>query len=350
MKVKEIIATPRKERGLVDDTIDLLKRGWDTAMGNVEEVEYTGRTVLQYPAQRAAAKDAVSHVLTDLYKNGLLFTAYDYTKRASGELKSFRVSKKRVTGSIQSDAIKNTVTTILMPRSLSDVDQVSQKYADVKDNLALEAFKNGGAEGAISQVASQMVGSAIESVVGGFFANHAEQMYTATRATYQGADKRSKVFTWNLVPKNNDDLIAINLIAKVFKTLSYGKISNSKKLKEEVAAFKEAYAAALRGNRKSEEEVETLLGKAADFVTNLQTISNPTVWMVQNFYATTEEANIDNEDIFGPACITGIRFDKAPDGHFNGLAKYPNISGSYVLEVTMQEIIPLDRGSLGVQL
>jgi hypothetical protein len=52
------------------------------------------------------------------------------------------------------------------------------------------------------------------------------------------------------------------------------------------------------------------------------------------------------EDIFGPCQIQSIRFDKTPNGHFNGLAIAPNLPSTFTLEITMREILTLNRGNV----
>ena len=48
----------------------------------------------QYPAERSAGNDAAGDLrVHDLYKNGLLFTAYDMSSRTSPDLRNMRQSQ-----------------------------------------------------------------------------------------------------------------------------------------------------------------------------------------------------------------------------------------------------------------
>ncbi|CAH1068985.1 Tail-tube assembly protein [Acinetobacter phage MD-2021a] len=80
------------------------------------------------------------------------------------------------------------------------------------------------------------------------------------------------------------------------------------------------------------------------FLSNVITVSNPTVWFIQNFGTQSKYDGL--ADIFGPAQIQSIRFDKAPDGNFNGLAIAPNMPSTFVLEVTFREILTQNRASI----
>lgn len=345
MKVREITPEPT----FIDKITDALGFSGDKTKGsNAKKDEPTpASTILQYPAQRSAGRSGPNDYL---YQNGLLFMAYDLSKRSSSNIKSFRNSKKsQIVGKLDAGVLKSTKATILMPRSISEVDAVSHKLGDVKDSVIGKASRGGGGAGsAISNIMSDALWKMIDNTVGGaVFADNAEQMYTATRATYQGAEKRTKVFSWNLVPKNVDDLKQIHAIYKMFLSYSYGSVGNSAYVEETTRAFHKAYVGLLAGDEAANKSSmdDTLVGNALSFLSNVNVVSNPTVWMVKNFYANDNESKIDLDDFFGPAQIQSIRFDKTPDGHFNGLANFPNISGSYILEVTMQEIVALDNSS-----
>ena len=65
------------------------------------------------------------------------------------------------------------------------------------------------------------------------------------------------------------------------------------------------------------------------------------------FIVQTPSSKFDGKtEIFGPCQIQSIRFDKTPNGNFNGLAIAPNLPSTFTLEITMREIITLNRASL----
>lgn len=91
-------------------------------------------------------------------------------------------------------------------------------------------------------------------------------------------------------------------------------------------------------------EGELVGTEITEFLSNVIVVSNPTVWFIRNFGKTS---SFDGKaDVFGPCQIQSIRFDKAPDGHFTGLAVAPNMPSTFVLEITFREILTLNRGSL----
>ena len=73
-------------------------------------------------------------------------------------------------------------------------------------------------------------------------------------------------------------------------------------------------------------------------------VTNPTVWFVRNFGTTSKFDG--RTEVFGPCQIQSIRFDKTPNGNFNGLAVAPNMPSTFTLEITMREILTLNRASL----
>ena len=89
---------------------------------------------------------------------------------------------------------------------------------------------------------------------------------------------------------------------------------------------------------------KTLFEKITASLTNVLVVSNPTIWMVKNFGYTSKFDGLT--DVFGPCQIQSVRFDKTPNGQFNGLAVAPNLPSTFTLEITMREIITLNRSSL----
>ena len=91
-------------------------------------------------------------------------------------------------------------------------------------------------------------------------------------------------------------------------------------------------------------EHKTVMESVTSFLSNVIVVSNPTIWFIQNFGTLTQFDQ--TADLFGPAQIQSIRFDKSPDGNFSGLAIAPNLPSTFILEITFREILTLNRGSL----
>lgn len=311
--------------------------------------------VCQYPAERASGNDATQDLrVHDLYKNGLLFTAYNYDSRTTGDMRNLRAEQnksmtfnpiKSLTNFGRNTTLdKNSVANILLPRSKSDVDSTSHKFNDVGDSLISRG--GGTATGVLSNIASTAVFGALESMTQGLMADNGEQIYNTARSMYAGADNRTKVFTWDLTPRTVQDLIQIIKIYEVFNYYSYGETGNSnfaKNLKSQIDDwYKTTFIDRLTPD--DADKSGTMMENITAFLSNVIVVSNPTVWFIKNFGKTS---SFDGKpDVFGPCQIQSIRFDKSPNGHFNGLAIAPNMPSSFVLEITFREILTLNRGSL----
>lgn len=320
----------------------------------------------QYPDGRASATDHTDDTrIQDLYENGLLFTAIEYKGRTSPELTDMRgqVQKQletkinQATGIINkirgktsknknkiTSAIKNPVAQILLPRSKSDNDIISHKFNDVGESLITRG--NGTATGILSNIASTAVFGAIESATQGIMADNSEQIYNTARSMYAGAENRTKTYTWELTPRTEGDLVQIVRIYELFSFLSYGVTGNStyaKEIKKSIDDwYKNTFITKITPDNAPSQK--TMMESVTSFLSNVIVVSNPTVWFIQNFGTLT---NYDKQaDIFGPAQISNIRFDKSPDGDFGGLAIAPNLPSTFVLEITFREILTLNRSSL----
>lgn len=345
------------------------KLGTIVAAGRSSNHEETQTKVFeaQYPDGRASATDRVDDArVQDLYENGLLFTAVEYKGRTSPELSDMRgqmqkdyddvVNKvkkgketinklrgKKTKNKKMANAIKNPVAQILMPRSKSDTDTISHKFNDAGESVITKG--GGTVSGALSNLASTAVFGAIESATQGIMADHGEQIYNTARSMYAGAENRTKTYTWELTPRNERDLVQIVRINELFSYLSYGVTGNSafaKEIKTKLDDwYKNTFIKSITGEAPTE---KTMMESVTAFLSNVIVVSNPTVWFIQNFGTLT---NYDKQaDVFGPAQISNIRFDKSPDGNFQGLAIAPNLPSTFVLEVTFREILTLNRGSI----
>lgn len=334
-------------------------KGGETVSAGQSKLKSIQKTIsAQYPAERAAGNDNTLDLrVNDLYKNGLLFTAYDYSARTTPDMRSLREQfqkgilkggfnplKKFIAGSYNTDNFDSTpVANLLLPRSKSDVESVSHKFNDVGESLISRG--GGTATGVLSNLASHAVFGALESMTNGVMADAGEQIYTTARSMYAGPDNRTKVFTWEMTPRNVQDLIQIIKIYEVFNYYSYGETGNSamaSELKEQIDTW---YKSTFFKKEAIDSFEGTTAGEAiTSFLSNVIVVSNPTVWFIRNFGQTS---SFDGRaDVFGPCQIQSVRFDKSPDGHFTGLAIAPNLPSTFVLEITFREILTLNRGSL----
>lgn len=344
--------------------------------------ESAGPIILQYPAERDTAVDGNEESVSRLYRNGLVFKAYNYDSRTTPDLTAQRTEEQKTEGTnvsslvsgldnikapkfsqslIQSakasvnrtttpargskrlDGIKKEhVLTILMPRSKSDNDVTSHKFNDVGESLITRG--NGSITGVLSHMASHNVFGAIDSMTQGLMADKNEQIYTTARSMYSGADNRTKTFTWELTPRTAADLENILKIYQLFNFYSYGTVGNSKYAREIKAAIDEWYQRTFikRLTPSDANTSGTIMEGITEFLTNVITVSNPTIWFVNHSTFNTDGFS-NSIELFGPAQIQNIRFDRAPDGQFSGLEIAPNVSSTFVLEITMREILVLNR-------
>lgn len=343
---------------VIDDAVDSVKAGVKTSAGFTAKKENATLTA-QFPAERASGNDANGFYINDLYNNGLLFTAYDYKSRTTSSMRDFRQKHNKPQGfgvsyengsAVFSESKRNTafdreaVANILLPRSQSDVDSVSHKFNEVGESMISRG--GGTVSGALSNMASTAVFGALEGITGGYLADHGEQIYNTARSMYAGADPRQKNFVWHLTPRSIEDLRNILIIYETFVELSYGSsgISGSaKELKAEIDAW---YKNTLLSKTTPDgaDMSGTLFEGITDFLSNVITVSNPTVWMISNFGKRT--AFEGQTDVFGPAQISSVRLDKSPDGKFNGLAISPNLPSTFILEVSFREILTLSRNTV----
>ena len=342
----------------VKELVEDIKRIWNggekTSAGqSTASPKRNGTVTIQYPAERAAGNDSAGDLrVHDLYKNGLLFTAYDMSSRTTPDMRNMRHSQlTRSAASLVNTATggankidKTPIANILLPRSKSDVESTSHKFNDVADSLMTRG--NGSATGVLSNLASTAVFGALESVTHGLMADNNEQLYNTARSMYGGADNRTKVFTWDLTPRTVQDLMAIIQIYEYFNFFSYGETGNSsyaKEIKGQIDEwYKSTFLAPLTpdGANLSGSVMESV----TSFLSNVIVVTNPTVWFIRNFGTTSKFDG--RTEVFGPCQIQSIRFDKTPNGQFNGLAIAPNLPSTFTLEITFREILTLNRASL----
>lgn len=369
---------------LKDDAMSFVKDATTVGAGapSSSQTQSPGPVILQYPAERDSAVDGNEDSVSRLYRNGLVFKAYNYDSRTTPDLTSQRTEEQKsegtglptgtasgpnvqtpkfsqslieaakasvnrttapTKGSKRIDGIKKEhIVTILMPRSKSDNDVTSHKFNDVGESLITRG--NGSITGVLSHMASHNVFGAIDSMTQGLMADKNEQIYTTARSMYSGADNRTKTFTWELTPRTVADLENILKIYQYFNFYSYGSVGNSKYAKEIKAAIDEWYQKTFikRFTPSDANTSGTIMEGITEFLTNVITVSNPTIWFV-NHSTFNADGYSSSIELFGPAQIQNIRFDRAPDGQFSGLDVAPNVSSTFVLEITMREILVLNR-------
>ena len=352
--------------------------------GKTEKNHVPTIVTAQYPANRDQSSDSNNTTINPLYKNGLIFKAYNYTDRtttgmisqrkeqqnlgmlggitqsiakntkygkklAAGVAYANSFNKQQTASAKESKSAKEPICLILMPRSKSDNEVISHKFNDVGES---RWAKGGGSiTGMLSTMASSAVFGGIDSMTQGIMADNGEQIHTTARSMYNGADNRVKTFTWDLTPRTPQDLIAIMTIYQYFSYLSYGITGNSKFAKEIKAAidnwYKNTFLAAL--TPADADRSNTLMEGITEFLSNVIVVTNPTVWFVENFGVQSSYDGV--KKVFGPAQISNIRLDSSPDGEFHGLDIAPNLPSTFVLEITMREILTLSRQTLyGVEL
>ncbi|SCN45889.1 baseplate tail tube cap [Cronobacter phage Pet-CM3-4] len=275
------------------------------------------------------------------------------SSRTTPDLRSMRQSQlsKSASSILNSLGIKNNgqvdkspIANILLPRSKSDVESTSHKFNDVGDSLMTRG--NNSATGVLSNVASTAVFGALDSITQGLMADNNEQIYNTARSMYAGADNRTKVFTWDLTPRSVADLVAIIQIYEYFNYFSYGETGNSTYAKELKGQLDEWYKNTLLSPLTPDgaDLNNTMFENITSFLSNVIVVTNPTVWFIRNFGKTSKFDG--RAEVFGPCQIQSIRFDKTPNGQFNGLAIAPNMPSTFTLEITFREILTLNRASL----
>lgn len=349
----------------------------DNFMANVGNVISAGQSqksketrtkimTAQYPAERSASVDTTDGVeVGQTYQNGLLFTAYEYSSRTTPDLRSMRSKVQKdykilqhvqkalsaitsVSGTSSdkvNEATKNPIANLLLPRSKSDTDITSHKFNDVGESILTKG--NNTATGVLSNMASTAVFGMIESMAPGIIADYGEQIYNTSRSMYAGPENRTKTYTWELTPRTPEDLTQILKIYEIFNFLSYGMHGNSALAKELKDGIDNRYKKSIINpiNEATGANIKaTTMESVTSFLANVIVVSNPTVWFIQNFGTQSKFDGL--ADIFGPAQIQNIRFDKTSDGNFNGLAVAPNMPSTFILEITMREILTLSRASL----
>lgn len=300
---------------------------------------------LQYPVNRLNLYEELFYSVDlrdSIYKDNTIFTAYNMTSRTHSSLSSnlFDIALGRDNYGLNSETIAN----IMMPRSNSDVDEFAHEFQTSEASLMSRG--NQSVANAIGSGLSTMVAGVFDNITKGFFADHGESIGTPTRSVYKGAEHRTKTYSWRLTPRNDNDLIALLQIMRTFAVLSYGIGHSSNQINNYVdmaiGAIRDHWGLDRGGVR----DDTTLTSEAIlNTFKYVKVMSNPTLWYIRNY--NHQSVGMPDYSMFGPANITNIKIDKAPDGHFQGLAKYPNISATYDIEITFREALSHTRETIG---
>lgn len=324
-------------RGSIDNIINLKLHKPNGSVGN--------RAVLQYPYNRLNLYEQLAYdsMLDSMYKDNMIFTAYDLNGRKRTELAGILGSIMGGKDNYGMTNSNNMVANIMMPRSDTDIDHHKHEFVTSEESLMSRG--NGSFGNAVGSGMATMVSGVFDNISKGFFADHGEAIGTPTRATYKGADHRTKTFSWKLTPRNAKDLNALLSILKVFVILSYGNSHKSKEVSKGISGVQNWVEANIFSNFRSEgNQTETITNSILESFKYVKVMSNPTLWFIRNY--NHGSLGGQNSSIFGPANIVDIKVNSTPDGHFNGLAKYPNFSSSYIIEITFREALSHTRDTI----
>lgn len=238
--------------------------------------------------------------------------------------------------------IKN-LATVMMPMSNDDVDSYSHNFNALKMSKIDRA--GGDAINFLSNAASDILGGVMESFTGSLMADNAEQIYQPGRAAYNGANLRSKTFTWDLEPESFENYVELERVIAIFKTLQYGRLKTSSTtlskavdefsnpLKSASNAVQTAVAGKSNGN--------TIINGLANALKNAMVLQAPPVWMIESYAQTG--TNTFNNGFMGPCQITALTISNTPEGRWDPLAIQLNKPARVRISITFQEMIALTQ-------
>lgn len=305
----------------------------------------SGPLLAQFPAERASGIDN-AYNSSSLYTNGMLFTAYHFEQGAKESLRSLRTG---VQNSSRVDTLNATqandaslLCKILLPRSITDVENNSHRYQDATDSVVAKG---------ISRVASNMVWGMLDSATGGIMADYRAALDVGTKAAFQGSDKRIKSYINTFVIESRSDLVEFSKIYFLFTALGYGTTGSPAKFKDAIGMVKDLYESAVQtvassiGADSTPIATGDTFGSAiVDFLTNVEVISAPPVWFIRDFTVNTAKGL--PHSTFGPAGITSARFNRTLDSIVNTLREYPNVPIAVEMEIQFMELIDMRQDSI----
>lgn len=302
---------------------------------------------LYYPANRMDLQEQLvtpyGEMVDSMYKDNTIFTAYDIKSRRHSDLTGSLTGV--FSGRGDNYGINSqTVANIMMPRSNTDVDEHSHEF--VTSEASLMSRGSGTVGSAVGSGLATMVADVFDNITKGFFADHGEAIGTPTRATYKGANHRTKTYSWRLTPRNATDLLTLLSIIRIFAYTSYGKSSNSREVETNINTLIDAITDHYKqGGRYNLDNVNLTSTAVLESFKYVKVMSNPTIWYIRNYNHSS--FGMSDTSVFGPANIVNMKINKTPDGYFQGLAKMPNISSTYDLEITFREALSHTRDTIG---
>lgn len=347
MKIKDIKMETRETNEF--PKLELMSR---PGFGEYDSVtpKWSNKT-LTYPANRVKLYEQLAYdqMLDSMYKDNTIFTAYDMTSRRRSDLHGQLVGNKLFGGMDNFGVNPKSVANIMMPRSESDIDEHNHEFVTAEASLMSRGAGTIG--GAVGSGIATMASEIVENVTKGYFSDRGEAIGTPTRATYKGADHRTKTYSWRLTPRNPDDLFALLSILRVFALTSYGYGSNSRDVESTLEDIAYSLRDFHKGGYKADgsrmfntDGVNITLADIIESFKYIKVMSNPTLWYIRN-YNHNSLGQIDTS-IFGPANIVNMKINKTPNGQFQGLSMFPNLSAHYDVEITFREALSHTRDTV----
>lgn len=238
--------------------------------------------------------------------------------------------------------IKN-LATVMMPMSNDDVDSYSHNFNALKMSKIDRA--GGDAINFLSNAASDVLGGVMESFTGSLMADNAEQIYQPGRAAYNGANLRSKTFTWDLEPESFENYVELERVIAIFKTLQYGRLKSSSttlsKAIDSIANPAKQVSNAAQTAATGKSSGNTIINGLANALKNAMVLQAPPVWMIESY--AQNGTNTFNNGFMGPCQIEAFSVSNTPEGRWDPLAIQLNKPAKVRISITFKEMIALTQ-------
>lgn len=329
---------------------DISKMGIPISAGTSNTNTLNSTVQLSYPAGAAAAMARDIPNMQGV-NNGLILSVFKFNNGTYQNLRGIQNKHSVSFGSIGVGKANNvtqsgSLATILMPQVGYD-RSLNNKFND--NRISKWERGNNSLLGMIGPVASDIVSGMMERVTGGINADNNEQISTAGRSTYAGTDQRTFTFTWEIVPKNADDLIALAQIYHVLMYFAVGITRKGMKVTEDITSIIQGLqekGAEVVKNGLGGKEVKTnntiATSLISEILNNTITVSNPYYWNIRKY--DSQGADLLAES-YAPCQIQNITLSD-PSGPLNGFYLAPSMSSKYTLSVTFRELIALTHGGI----
>lgn len=319
-----------------DKTVDTTTN--DSSSGSLPNIKDTSQSMLTYP------KDLIGNSTAKGANSFMVFRAYEtksVTRAMYGNVRSTFDSRKSQSNS--SIAAIIALNSPLIQEQLShdfgehDSSPIKDLIGNVSNDFAgkgsiFQKIQNARASimNHTQNVGGAVVGNIVRSAIE---ANSAQQLKRngtvaadyASVTSFKGTSLRTQTFTYQFNPRSLNELKVVANIIKTFYRLSL--------------ATRTSAESPIRGWTPGEEYREGF----AKYATLLKT---PPIWMIEEVSNVEDSNNVRYipRFVFGPAGISSIRLNRTPDSYwktFKGTAGDPT---SIELEITFNELIPMDRG------